>query len=158
MTKKSQPKLALSRVLNAISYRDFSFFDKLTPDELKELNLFTLIRYTSNVKHSDPEIEAIFIERSNEFVNKNYYDLIKQDKKLVWKLYASIGAGIPVRYEYLKSPSKTKTDKFERLLAEIYPEYKLADIQLLSSLMTQDEKKSYVENMGFDKKQQDDYF
>lgn len=153
---KKVSALPISRVLNAVSNRDLDFYDRLTSEELKELNLFTLIRYISNVAHEDWEVQAAFIERSNEFINKHYFTLQK-NKKLMWRLYASIGIGIPVRYNYLKSPSKLKADKFEKLLLELYPTYKIEDVKLLASMMNSQDRDEIFDKMGFDKKQRKEY-
>ena len=45
----------------------------------------------------------------------------------------------------------------EKLLAELYPTYKMADVKLLASLMTEDEKNQLFDNMGFDKKDRKEY-
>jgi hypothetical protein len=151
-----KPRVPMTRILNAISNRDIDFYKRLSDEDKKSISFYTLIRYTSSVDHDNPEIEYAFIERSNEFINKNYFNL-QAEKDLIWKLYASIGIGSPVRYNYLKAPSKLEPDKFEKLLCELYPSYKMEDIKFLSSMMNEADREELFDKMGFDKKQRKEY-
>lgn len=149
-------KISMTQILNAISIRDIEFYSRLSEEDKKTINFYTLIRYISSVDNNDPDIENEFIERSNEFVNKNYFQL-QREKHLIWKLYASVGVGMPVRYTYLKAPSKLEADKFERLLCDLYPSYKMEDIKFLSSMMNDQDREEIFDKMGFDKKQRKEY-
>lgn len=149
-------KISMTQILNAISNRDIEFYNRLSEEDKKTINFYTLIRYISSVDNNDPDIENEFIERSNEFVNKNYFQL-QREKNLIWKLYASVGVGMPVRYTYLKAPSKLEADKFERLLCDLYPSYKMEDIKFLSSMMNDRDREEIYDKMGFDKKQRKEY-
>jgi len=42
-------------------------------------------------------------------------------------------------------------------LAELHPSYKIEDVKLLASLMTDTEKDELLDDMGFDKKQRKEY-
>lgn len=149
-------RISITKILNAISNRDYDFYQNLPDEDKKTVNFYTLIRFISSVDHRDPDIEHTFIERSNEFINKHYFQLQK-DKNLIWKLYASIGVGMPVQYVYLKAPAKIELDKFERLLCELYPSYKMEDIRFLSSMMDKEDREEIFDKMGFDKKQRKEY-
>jgi hypothetical protein len=52
---------------------------------------------------------------------------------------------------------KRELNKIEKLLAELHPTYKLEDVKLLASLMTEKEKKVLLDNMGFDKQERKEY-
>jgi len=77
---------------------------------------------------------------------------------MLWKLFASCGTGMNVRYKYLKLVSKsTANNKTEKLLAELYPSRKMEDIRVLASLMTKDDLTELFDNLGYDKKQRKEY-
>jgi len=77
---------------------------------------------------------------------------------MLWKLFASCGTGVDVRYQYLKLTSKSSANnKTEKLLAELYPDKKMEDIKLLASLMTKDDLNELFDSLGFDKKQRKEF-
>jgi hypothetical protein len=62
-----------------------------------------------------------------------------------------VGAGVKSFHPYLPALKK-ELNKIEKLLAELHPTYKIDDVKLLASLMTDKDKKELFDAMGFDKK------
>jgi len=159
-TKPKKPpkkrELDLARVLAAVDSKNYDFYDKLTEAELKEFSPFVLMRFVSNVDSRDRDIQEWFVEMTNEMVNKNHWDLSKNHEKLHWLLYSAVGAGIKSFHPYLPALKK-ELNKIEKLLAELHPTYKIDDVKLLASLMTDKDKKELFDAMGFDKKDRKAY-
>lgn len=153
-TKKKR-ELDLGRLLKAVDHRDYNFYDGLNEKELKEFSPYILMRFTSN-SNGDTEIQEWFIERTNEFVNKNFFSLSNKHDKLLWQLYAATGPGVSFNHQYLPT-KKIEFNKIEKLLSEIHPTYKAEDIKLLAGLMTEKEISELLDNMGFDKKQRKEF-
>lgn len=149
-------KLDIKRELRAVNAKDYDFYNNLTDEEKKAFSPYILMRYTSNVT-LDRDIQEWFVEMTNECVNKHHWQLSKNHKNLLWKLFAATGTGINCYHPYLAASKKTKTDKFEKLLEEIYPTKKLSDIKLLASIMDQKDRNELFDKMGFDKKQRKEY-
>jgi hypothetical protein len=149
-------KLDIKRELNAVDQKNYEFYDKLTDEERKVFSPYILMRYTSNVQ-GDRDIQEWFVEMTNECVNKNHWDLSKNHKALLWKLFAATGAGVNCYHPYLAAGKKEKANKIEKLLCEIYPARKLEDIKLLASMMDKKDKEELFDKMGFDKKQRKEY-
>lgn len=149
-------KLDIGRELGAVNSRNYDFYDNLTEEEKKAFSPFLLMRYVSNPQ-TDPEVYEFTLDRVNEFVNKNHWDLSKNHKSLLWKLFASCGTGMSIRYTYLKAGTKAKANKIEKLLAELYPTMKMNEIKLLASMMDKKDIDELFDKMGFDKKQRKDY-
>ena len=80
----------------------------------------------------------------------------KKHEKLLWQLYAATGIGYKKKHPYLPI-LKNEFNKIEKLLAELHPEYKIEDIKLLASLMTDEECTGLLDTMGFDKKDRKEY-
>jgi len=153
---KKKRELDLSKLLAAVDYRNYDFYNSLTEAQLKEFSPFVLMRYISNTNHRDFDVHEWYIDRLNERVNKNHWDLSKNHQELLWLLYASVGGGEPLYHEYLPGP-KQETNKIEKLLAELNPAMKLNDIKLWASMMTDQDKSELFDKMGFDKKQRKAY-
>jgi hypothetical protein len=154
---KKPPVLDIKRELESVDLRNYDFYNGLTDEEKKAFSPFVLMRYTSNAETRDRDIQEWYIERCNEFVNKNHWDLGKEHPGLMWKLHAATGTGSKFYHQYLPSGKREKTDKFETLLAELNPAMKIKEVKLLASLMNEDDKKELLDGMGFDKKQRKEY-
>jgi len=149
-------KLDIKRELGAVDRKDYSFYDNLTDEERKAFSPYVLMRYTANVQ-GDRDIQEWFLETTNELVNKNHWDLSKNHKGLLWKLFASSGAGVPAYHPYLAAGKKEKANKIEKLLCELYPAKKMDEIKLLASMMDKKDRDELFDMMGFDKKQRKEY-
>lgn len=150
-------KLDIKRELKAVDTKDYGFYNSLTDEEKKAFSPFILMRYTANVQGKDRDIQEWFVETTNERVNKNHWDLSKHHKELLWMLFASTGAGVSCYHPYLAAGKKAKTNKIEKLLAEIYPARKLDEIKLEASMMSKQDCEELFDKMGFDKKQRKEY-
>lgn len=149
-------KLDIKRELRAVDTRDYNFYDNLTDEEKKAFSPFILMRYTANVQ-GDAALQEWFLEMTNEYVNKNHWELSKNHKPLLWKLFAGTGVGQSMYHPYLAAGKKAKANKIEKLLAEIYPAWKLEDIKILAGMMTKKDVEELFDKMGFDKKQRKEY-
>ena len=148
-------KLDIKRELNAVDQKNYDFYDGLTDEEKKAFSPYILMRYTSNVQIS--EVQDVFVERTNEFVNKHHWTLSKNHKALLWKLFAGVGIGSNLYHPYLAAGKKEKVNKIEKLLCEIYPAKKMDEIKMLASMMDKKDIEELFDKMGFDKKQRKEY-
>lgn len=149
-------KLDIKRELTAVDQKNYDFYDNLTDEEKKAFSPYILMRYTASVQ-GDREIQEWFLEMTNEMVNKNYMDISKEHKSLQWKLFAATGAGVSCYHPYLAAGKKEKANKIEKLLAELNPAMKMADIKLMARMMDKKDKEELFDKMGFDKKQRKEY-
>jgi hypothetical protein len=149
-------KLDIKRELNAVDQKNYDFYDNLTDEEKKAFSPYILMRYTASCA-GDRDIQEWFVETTNEFVNKNHFDLSKNHKALLWKLFAATGAGISTYHPYLAAGKKDKANKIEKLLCEIYPAMKMDDIKQIASMMSKSDKEELFDKMGLDKKQRKEY-
>jgi hypothetical protein len=105
----------------------------------------------------DRDVQEHFLEMTNELVNKNHWQLSKDHKGLLWKLYAATGVGVTAYHPYLAAGKKEKANKIEKLLCELYPTMKMKEVKLLASMMDKKDKDELFDKMGFDKKQRKEY-
>lgn len=150
-------KLDIKRELNAVDQKNYDFYANLTDEEKKAFSPYILMRYTASVQMPDRDIQEWYLEMTNEMVNKNHWDLSKNHKELLWKLFAATGTGVNCYHPYLAAGKKEKANKIEKLLVELYPAMKLSDIKMLASMMDKKDKEELFDKMGFDKKQRKEY-
>ena len=149
-------KLDIKRELNAVDQKNYNFYDNLTDEERKVFSPYILMRYTASTQ-GERAIQEWFVEMTNEMVNKNHWDLSKNHKALLWKLFAATGAGVNCYHPYLAAGKKEKANKIEKLLCDIYPATKMAEIKMMAKMMTKKDKEELFDKMGFDKKQRKEY-
>jgi hypothetical protein len=149
-------KLDIKRELNAVDQKNYDFYTNLTDDERKAFSPYILMRYTASVQ-GDRDTQEWFLDRTNEMVNKNHWDLSKNHKALLWKLFAATGAGVNCYHPYLAAGKKEKAIKIEKLLVELYPAMKMNEIKMLAKMMDKNDIKELFDKMGFDKKQRKEY-
>jgi hypothetical protein len=150
-------KLDIQRELRAVDQKNYDFYANLTDEERKAFSPYILMRYTASVQMPDRDIQEWYLEMTNEMVNKNHWNLSKNHKALLWKLFAATGTGINCYHPYLAAGKKEKANKIEKLLVDLYPAMKMSDIKLMASMMTKKDKEELFDNMGFDKKQRKEY-
>lgn len=150
-------KLDIQRELRAVDQKNYDFYANLTDDERKAFSPYILMRYTASVQMPDRDIQEWYLEMTNEMVNKNHWDLSKNHKALLWKLFAATGTGVNCYHPYLASGKKEKANKIEKLLVDLYPAMKMAEIKMLAKMMDKNDIKELFDKMGFDKKQRKEY-
>jgi hypothetical protein len=149
--------LDIKRELRAVDQKDYNFYYNLSDEEKKAFSPYILMRYTSNAQINERDIQEWYVEMTNELVNKNHWQLSKNHKGLLWKLFAASGTGINVYHPYLAAGKKEKANKIEKLLCELNPTMKMDEIKLLASMMDKKDKEELFDKMGFDKKQRKEY-
>jgi hypothetical protein len=149
--------LDIKRELRAVDQKDYNFYYNLSDEEKKAFSPYILMRYTSNAQINGRDIQEWYVEMTNELVNKNHWQLSKNHKGLLWKLFAASGTGINVYHPYLAAGKKEKANKIEKLLCELNPTMKMDEIKLLASMMDKKDKEELFDKMGFDKKQRKEY-
>ena len=153
---KKERALDIGKVLNAVNQKNYNFYSKLTEPELKEFSPYVLMRFISNPMISDRDVLEWYIVETNERINKHHWDLSKEHEELLWKLYATIGAGTNLNHRFMPMV-KSQLDKFEKLIEELNPTMKDDEIKLLAQLMTDEEREQLLDDMGFDKKERKQY-
>ena len=150
-------KLDIKRELRAVDQKDYNFYDSLTDEERKAFSPYILMRYTASVQMPDRDIQEWYVEMTNEMVNKNHWDLSKNHKALLWKLFAATGTGVNCYHPYLSAGKKEKANKIEKLWCDLYPATKMAEIKMIAKMMSKKDITELFDKMGFDKKQRKEY-
>ena len=141
-------KLPLSRVLAAIDQKDYDFYDRLDPDQQKQISPFLLNRYTSLVK-GDSDLHAYYLIATNQRVNSNYFSLSKHPK-LVWQLLCTCSPGMGKQFHQWvgHKKKKNKHGKIKQQLEVIYPNMKQDELDLISAITTEQELQEYNSDAG----------
>ena len=141
--------LPLNQVLGALDNKDMEFWDRCTPEQQKKIAPFLLNRYMSLVK-GNTELASYYLMATNQRVNSNYFSLSKHPK-LVWQLLCTVSPGMGKQFHQWVGNKKKKKDKsseIRKTLAEMYPNMKNDDLDLMTSITTTKELKAHATESG----------
>lgn len=140
-------KLGLKNELYQLDTKNKQFIDELSDDERKKFSTFLMLKYCANVEGS-ADLQEWYLRATNERVNINFFDLGKHSK-LQWLLCTTVSPDMGAQRHYWQPAKKREgSNKIYKLLAEQYPYYKVDDLEMLASLLTDSEIKQYSVALG----------
>lgn len=143
-------KLTIADETGAIDYRAKDLWDTLTDEQRKQISFYLLLRYASDVRTSDTDLQGMAICKTNEYYNKHFFALSKHPK-LLWYLVCMTGNGEKDYFhEYIKFKPKSGDSKVHKVLETMYPNMKQDELTLLAQITTKDEIKQYSRDLGMD--------
>ncbi len=110
-------------------------------------------KYPPYVKYSREQKElAVF--KTNEYYNKNWAVLGNKHPKLQWLLLCMCGdTGKKENHAWIGlKKSASANSKAVNIIAKVYPNMKLDEVELLAGILTKDELKQLAENHGVEEK------
>ena len=156
-TKKPKKQTELDLFKDVIPAADMGIkdlWDAVSDTGRKEIknSFWILNRFASSVRNCSNEREMHHLLAVNEYYNKNWF-IIQKHPKLVWlSLCASAHEDKnTVSHEFIKL--ETYKNKKALLLAELFPNMKMDDVNALSEITTEDEIKQHCKSLGWDEKQ-----
>jgi hypothetical protein len=147
-------KIELKEKIAAVDENVRELWDAMDPEQQKSLKneYFILNRYISNAKTSNVEIQQHFVLTVNEYFNKNW-NLLQKHPKLLWMLLCMCSWDGNTRFyhEWVGHKKKTGSDsKKVKFLADIYPQKKMDEVELLAKLTTDKELKELAKLHGME--------
>ena len=140
-----------NQVLPAIDRKDYDFYDRLSDEEKKELKGQALLylRWGASLNVDDPILLHYYLVSFNHHANKNFFNLYKHPK-LQWLMLtaSSPNLGKYNRKWLGKKKTKDPREAIKKQLANMYPNYKEEDIEVLSNFVTKKELNKYVKDSG----------
>jgi len=135
--------LDIWQLLAAIDKKDTSFFSKLTPEQRKGYSPLIAMRWSTGC--NDPKQ----ILHVNELVNRYVFNLGKHPE-LLYKLQCAASSGIPRRYSWTASKSKTKKIKGLDIVMEYY-DWGVREATAAIKLLSSEDIIAMAEDLGYQK-------
>ena len=161
----ASPQIPLNKILTAIDNKDRDFYDNLDDELKKKFSPFMMLKYAASVTGSQhpeisgPEMEHYYIATTNTRANKNMLEIssgaiggVHDHRQLQWLLLTTIsppGAG-KQNHKWLKMKPKPKnaSGPIKKQLAELVPQMKDDDLDVLASMTTKKELNQYIKDHG----------
>lgn len=147
-------KIELKEKIQAVDQNVRELWDAMDVDQQKSLKqeFFILNRYVSNARGEKREVQEHFVLTVNEYFNK-HWNTLQKHPKLLWLLLCmcSYNGSKTFFHEWIGHKKKTGSNsKKTKFLAEIYPNKKMDEIELLSEIVTDKEIKELARKYGMD--------
>jgi hypothetical protein len=142
--------LSIKEEMKAIDTKDRSWYDELTDEERKKVGIWVLMRYTCSLNHNIKDFEEHYLEWTNELVNV-HHNTLRHHPQLQFQLLQAVGLGKTMFHPWIAPGKKKKQNKFINYLTDQLTHLNDDEIFLYEGLI--ENKRSYLEECGLDKKQ-----
>lgn len=140
-------------LLPALDRGDKNFYNNLTPEQQKTFSPWLIMRWASSVAGSNAPSRLIMI---NDFINAKFSSISKEHNELHWKSMAVIASvstnGSRSKHQFIKPGRKKGKNKIQEKLAELYPDAKNDELELLEQLHSDEEFVDLCKSSGMDDK------
>ena len=144
-------KLSISNEMAQFDKKNRDFYDELTVDEKKNFSNFLMIRYGSSVQ-ANADFQYFYLKRTNEWLNKNFF-AINKHPKLQWLCATTVSPGMGIQRHNWIAPKKKEpgAGSFKKQLAELFPNLKDDEIDLMAKINTKKDIDTYLKKLGVEK-------
>jgi len=144
-------KLNIKYEMAQFDKKNRAFYDELTDEEKKKFSNYLMIRWGSSVQGNAME-QAVYLLSCNENFNKHFF-AINRHPRLQWLCATTVSPGWGTFTHSWIAPKKKEASagSTKKQLAELFPNLKLDDIDVLSKLVTKKELDQYFKQLGQDK-------
>ena len=144
----------LFEALAAIDKKDYSYYDRLTPEQQKKFVPFMMLHWVSAIKGSEG-LSRYYVMSTNEYANKYLFnENVMKHPKLQWLMLCSASPGmgkqfhqwIPhIRERISKLKESPKTKEIKDYYKKIYPKSSDSDLNLVTEVFVDNHrKKMYI--------------
>ena len=125
-----------------------NFYSDLTDEEKKKFSNYLMIRYGSSVQGSQ-DLQEFYLISTNERLNKHFFT-INRHPKLQWLCATAVSPGMgTVRHNWIAPKKKEPgSNSIKKQLAELYPNMKSDEIDVMAVINTKKELDVYLKQSG----------
>lgn len=144
-------KLNIANEMRVFDQKDRAFYDNLTDEERKKFSTYLMIRWGSSVQGSK-DLQEFYVISTNERLNKHFFNIGKHPK-LQWLLATTVSPDMGAfRHQWIAPKKKEPgAGSLKKQLAELFPQYKDDEIELLAAITTKKELDAYIRQHGREK-------
>jgi hypothetical protein len=124
------------------------FYDSLTDEERKKFSNFLMLRWGSSVNGS-ADLQHFYLIATNERLNKHFF-AINRHPKLQWLCSTTVSPDMGTMRHNWIAPKKKEAGAsgIKKQLAELYPNMKQDEIELMAMLNTKKDIDTYLKLAG----------
>lgn len=141
-------KLDIRHEMRQLDNKNRGFYQSLTDEERRKFSTFLMIRWSSAV--SGPrDLQEYYVQACNHFLNRHFF-AINRHPQLQWLCATAVSPGTGAHdHPWIKPPQRGGSkNKRRRLLMDLFPNMKQADIDTLYHLVDDKELQKYLRDQG----------
>lgn len=141
-------KLNIGNEMRQLDLKNRSFYDELTDEEKKKFSTFLMVRWGSSVQGSR-ELQEYYVQSTNHYLNKHFFALSRHPK-LQWLAATAASPGLGTHRHNWIAPKKKESSSSatKKKLAELFPNLKQDEIELLAAITDRKELDQYIKAHG----------
>lgn len=139
-------KLDIANEMRCFDSKDRGFYESLTEEERKKFSNYLMIRWGSAVS-GDPILQDYYLQATNERLNKHFFDVNKHPQ-LQWLMATTVSPGMGNHRHQWIAPKKREATGIRKQLAELFPDLKDDEIDLLATINDKKDLDAYLKDLG----------
>ena len=134
--------------MRQLDLKNRSFYDELTDEEKKKFSTYLMVRWGSSVQGSR-ELQEYYVQSTNHYLNKHFFALSRHPK-LQWLAATAVSPGMGSHRHNWIAPKKKESgsNTIKKQLAELFPNLKQDEIELLAAITDKKELDQYIKAHG----------
>jgi hypothetical protein len=136
--------------MTQLDRKNRGFYDELTDEERKRFSNYLMIRWGSTVSASQ-DMQEYYVQSTNYHLNRNFF-AINRHPKLQWLSATAVSPGLGAfDHQYIKlrgRDDKKSANDVKKRLMNLFPAWKINDIETLASMIDARELREYERDHG----------
>jgi hypothetical protein len=143
-------KLSIHNEMSEFDRKNRNFYNELTDEERKKFSNYLMIRWGSAV-HGSQDLQEFYLISCNERFNKHFF-AINRHPGLQWLCATTVSPGMGTHRHQWIAPKKKEPGEsgIKKQLAELYPNMKADEIEVMAKINTKKELDTYLKQLGQD--------
>lgn len=144
----------LFEAITAIDKKDYSYYDRLTPEQQRKFVPFMMLHWVSAIKGSG-DLQSYYLQSTDYHANKYMFnEAVQKHPKLQWLMLCAASPGIGkqfhqwiphIRERVSKLKELPKTKEMKEYFKKIYPKSNDSDLTTISAVFVDSQhKKMYL--------------
>ena len=141
-------KLSIHNEMSQFDRKNRNFYNELTDEERKKFSNYLMIRWGSAV-HGSQDLQEFYLISCNERLNKHFF-AINRHPGLQWLCATTVSPGMGTHKHQWIAPKKKEPGEsgIKKQLAELYPNMKADEIEVMSRINTKKDLDTYLKQLG----------
>lgn len=141
-------KLSIQNEMSQFDRKNREFYHELTDEERKKFSPYLMVRWGSSV-HGSRDLQEFYVIATNERLNKHFF-AVNRHPKLQWLMATTVSPGMGTQRHQWIAPKKKEAgaNEVKKQLMEMYPNMKMADVDVLAAITTRQELKQHLRDHG----------
>ena len=145
-------RLNIANEMRQLDRKNRQFYDELTAEERRKFSTFLMLRWGSAIEGSR-ELQEYYVQSTNHYLNHHFF-AVNRHPKLQWLMATAVSPSMGTLRHVWIAPRKKEggASARRRRLQEIFPHYRDDEIDVMMSVVSNQDLDQYDRDTGKDVK------